>query len=142
MLDVSKLRPTKLENCIIENKSLKNLLTCDFKNTNILLRGRAGVGKTLICNIVKTKYPFVTINEDITTLSLKVPSISTTTNLSLLSPIFHKIVDIIPISKLALLKSLSLLAEDHKRWDKSLFCCINLHYPNINKILHCYLNEN
>lgn len=142
LLDACKLRPTRLENCIIANSSLQDLLSCNFQNTNVLLRGRAGVGKTLICKIVKLAHPYVAINEDILNFNLTAPSISTTTNLHLYSSVFDKIIDIVPVSKLMLLKRLSVLTKDHISLKSSLFSCINVYYPNINKILNCYLNEN
>lgn len=142
MVDVSKLRPTSLEDCLIQSSSLHNLLDCNFANSNVLLRGKAGVGKTLICDIIKKEYPHVIVNENVKSFRLIAPTISTTTKPRLYSSVFHKIIDIHPISKLILLKTFSGLAKKYHKSDIRLFHCINLHYPNINKILNCFLNEN
>lgn len=142
MIDILKLRPTKLQNCLLHKSCIDELLSCNFINSNILLRGRAGVGKTLICNIVKTKYPMVNIIENVNLFKLKKPTISTSNNLNLFSLSFDKIIDIVPLSKLELLKQLSFLIGQNKPIKNNLYESINLYYPNINKILNHYLYEN
>lgn len=142
MIDFLKLKPTNLQNCLLDKVCLNQLLSCDFKNSNILLRGRAGVGKTLICTIVKTKYPIVSIVENVNLFNLRRPTLSTTNNLSLFCPSFDKIIDVIPLTKLELLKQLSFLIGDYKSLKNNLYESIDLFYPNINKILNHYLNEN
>jgi len=142
MVNILKFKPSKLEDCLIHDISLNKILTCNFNNYNVLLRGKSGVGKTLICKLIKEKYPNITIIENIENFNFAFPSIATTTNLSMDNHMFHIIIDIIPLSRMDLLKRLSFLINNTIQSENSLYDSIHLYYPNINKILNHYINEN
>lgn len=129
-------KPNNLEECIITDSSLAELKMCNFSRDNILLRGRAGVGKTTICKILLDMYPYYSIIENINEHSMLPNSkiLATTTNLKLELPNF-KTVTLLPLPRLALLKRLS---KFNITSTKNLFECINSKYPNINKILEMY----
>jgi hypothetical protein len=141
MVNILKFKPIKLEDCLIDQDSLNNILNCNFKN-KILLRGRSGVGKTLICNLIKKTYPHVNIIENIQDFNINYSFVGTTTNLLLKNTIFDSIIDIIPLNHDELLKKLCLLINDEYKTKNILYNSINLFYPNINKILNHYFNEN
>jgi hypothetical protein len=129
------LKPTILEDCLISKESLKKLLKCNFDG-NVLLKGRAGVGKTTICKIILKKYPEYQLIENIDK-NYKPSSnkiLATTTNLNFESDFFESII-IEPLSPLDLLKRLSDLKIKSTR---NLYKCIEEYYPNINKILNLY----
>jgi septin family protein len=129
------LKPTILEDCLISKESSKKLLKCNFDG-NVLLKGRAGVGKTTICKIILKKYPEYQLIENIDK-NYKPGSnkiLATTTNLNFESDFFESII-IEPLSPLDLLKKLSDLKIKSTR---NLYKCIEEHYPNINKILNLY----
>jgi hypothetical protein len=142
MVNILKFKPLKLEDCLIDNISLYKLLTCNFNDYNVLLRGKSGVGKTLICKLIKEKHPNITIIENIENFNFESPIVATTTNLSLHNQIFDVIIDIIPLSHNHLLKRLSIFLNNKIESKNSLYDSIHLYYPNINKILNHYINEN
>lgn len=142
MKDLLNLRPSQIESCLIEKETLNNIFACNFVDSRILLRGRAGSGKTIICKLLKEKYPSLSIIEDVKTfLDIPSPCLCTTTNLSLYNAIFDKIIDIIPLSRILLLKKLTELLSAHGINSPGLYESILLFYPNINKILTHYLND-
>ncbi len=136
------MKPKDLESCLFQEETLNNILACNFTSSRVLLRGRAGSGKTIICKLLKEKYPSLSITEDVKTfLDIPSPCLCTTTNLSLNNAIFDKIIDIIPLSRILLLKKLTELLSAHGINSPGLYESILLFYPNINKILTHYLND-
>jgi hypothetical protein len=99
------------------------------------LRGRAGVGKTLICRIVKSNYPDINVVENVVRFDLIKPSICTSNNLTLSSSIFDKIIDVIPLSRPKMLKALADMLYGKVQLRRSLYTGLQIFYPNINKIL-------
>jgi hypothetical protein len=142
MVNILNFKPIKLEDCLIDIISLNKILTCNFNYCNVLLRGRSGVGKTLICKLIKQKYTNTTIIENIENFNFTFPVVATTTNLLLDNDAFDMIIDILPLSRNDLLKKLSILLNNKIESKNSLYDSIHLYYPNINKILTHYINEN
>ncbi len=136
------MRPTSLQRCLIEEESLNNILLCNFASSRVLFRGRSGSGKTLICKLLKETHPNISIIEDIQTFwDIPSPCLCTTTNLNLSSPVFDKIIDIIPLSRIVLLKKLTELLLKNNINKIGLYKSILIFYPNINKILTHHLND-
>lgn len=133
-------KPSNLEQCLIKPDSLNAIFSCNFPKDNILLKGRAGVGKTTVCRLLVDKYPQYSIIENI-----KIPFsnfssnklIATTTCVDLEIEGFTSVL-LEPLSPLNLLKELS---KFNLNYSKSLYICILNHYPNINKILSSYCLE-
>lgn len=129
---------------LIDDSCKKMLYDIDFLNNNTLLIGRAGVGKTLICKIVKSLNPNINYIEDICyDFEPTKPTIATSNNLNLKNKNFDHIIEIKPLNKIVLLKRLSFFLKDFEFNNKTtLLSCIDRKYPNVNKILTLYFNEN
>ena len=141
-MNVDSFKPNSIENCLIDKTSLESIIGCDFSKSNILFYGKAGVGKTILSKLIKNKYPSIKIIENIQTPDfIERPCIATTTNNISLSEYFDKVITIYPLNKISLLKELSNLVIGYES-KNNLFYSINLYYPNINKILNYYINEN
>lgn len=131
-----KTKLTCLEDCLISKDSLDSLKLCDFNSDNILLKGRAGAGKTTICRLLIELYPNYTIvdNIDANFVLTNNKILATTTNLTLNLSGFKSVI-VSPLPRLKLLKALCSL---NIKSDKCLWECINAKYPNIAKILELY----
>jgi predicted nucleotidyltransferase len=133
-----------IEELLIDDSCIKNLLQINPNFDNILLTGRAGVGKTLICKILLKTHENINYYENIDEFFVpKRPSIATSNNININNKNFNKIIEIKPLSKLILLKKLIFLYEDQDfNRNTTLFDSINKFYPNIKKIISFYCNEN
>jgi replication-associated recombination protein RarA len=138
------LKPKTLKECLIHSDSMKLISKCNFELENVLFVGRAGVGKTLICKLLKSEHKNINYIENVDKNFDPIrPCIATSNNLKLKNDKFDKIITIHPLSKMDLLKTLSDLLKNEIINSKiSLLDCINLKYPNINKIILEYRNEN
>lgn len=136
-------KPKNINDCLVHPNTLDLLLNVNLLNNNVLLRGRAGVGKTTIAKLLKQKYPSILIYENIDDYfnNNYKPIVGTTNKLDCNNKTFDVIIDVKPLDKLILLKSLSKLIGDNIT-SNSLYTSIFLYYPNINKILTHYFNEN
>jgi hypothetical protein len=137
------LKPKSINDCLVDPRTMDLLLNTDFLKNNVLLRGRAGVGKTTITKLLNSNHPSILIYENVDenfSNNYK-PIIGTTNKLDFNSKIFDIIIDVNPLDKLTLLKSLSKLISNNIT-SNSLYHSIFLYYPNINKILTHYFNEN
>jgi len=137
-------KPEKIEELLIDSYCIEQLLNLDPNIDNILLTGRSGVGKTLICRILKNKYKKLNYYEDITEDFIpESPSIATSNNINIQNKNFNKVIEIRPLNKFVLLKKLIFIySNSHFDKEKTLYDCINKFYPNINKIILEYTNEN
>jgi hypothetical protein len=137
-------KPEKIEELLIERSCIENLLNLNPYSDNILLTGRSGVGKTLICRIFKKNYEKLNYYENVDKNFIpNSPSIATSNDIKIQNNNFNKIIEIIPLNKLVLLKKLITLHNyTGFNQQKTLYKCIDKFYPNINKIISEYTNEN
>lgn len=137
-------KPEEIKELLIDPYCIEELLNLNFNSHNTLLTGRAGVGKTLICKILKNKYKHLNYYENISNnFTPAFPSIATSNNTKITNKNFDKIIEIVPLSKIVLLKKLiNVLDNGIFNKQKTLYTCINKFYPNINKIISEYTYEN
>ena len=141
---MSSEKPKQIKELLIDPFCIEELLKLDPYSHNTLLTGRSGVGKTIICNILKNKYKNLNYYEDVNDSFIpQKPSIATSNNTKIQNKYFDIVIEIRPLSRIVLLKRLITLFDNrYFNKQKTLYDCINKFYPNVNKIISEYINEN